>query len=499
LSRKPLSHHVGILSLGRFFAFAVAFFVPLVNVRALSVEEYGYYSQFWLLFSTLTPLLILGFPRSLLYYFPRSESRQEKSAYVAQTVAYLFGASLVAAVIYTAMGEVLGSGLGEMIRTFYWQLCLFTIFMLLSRHMEELFVADGLTERQSVYYMATAATRSIVVIATAWYTRDVGAILWALMAFAAAKAAFALIYTRAVYRPSPRQVSFSTIREQISFALPLGMMAIVTLLLTQTDKFIINRFMGREAFAVYSVGSHQLPFATIISSSVATITFPLMARYQKDGRFAEFIDLWRRSWLKTSVLFFPICAFLMVTAPQLIVILFTEKYADATPVFQIYLLLFLKSTTDYAGVLTAFKKQDYLFKITAVAVAANIGLSIFLYQVWGRLGVPFSTVVTFFILALLAVRKGSGLLGQPFWRTVPWRGLLARMAAAAAPCAPLYFLYARSATDNIVRYAIAGVAYFAVYFLICWVFRLLTLDDIRSLLGKRARSSGSPGANSAKG
>ena len=71
------------------FAFAVAFFVPMVNVRSLSVEEYGYYRQFWLLFSTLVPILILGFPRSLLYYFPRSETRAEKSVYVTQTVAFL--------------------------------------------------------------------------------------------------------------------------------------------------------------------------------------------------------------------------------------------------------------------------------------------------------------------------------------------------------------------------------------------------------------------------
>jgi O-antigen/teichoic acid export membrane protein len=457
----------------------------MVNVRALSVEEYGYYGQFWLLFSTLTPILVLGFPRSLLYYFPRSDSEHEKSVYVSQTVAYLFVVSLFAVIVYTGMGQLLGSGMGEMIRTFYWRLCVFTIFMLLSRHMEELFVADRRTERQSLYYMITAATRSIVVIATAWYTRDVGAIIWALTIFAAAKAAFALIYTKIVYRPTLRQVSFSTIREQISFALPLGMMAIATLLLTQTDKFIINRFMGREAFAVYSIGAHQLPFATIIASSVANITFPLMARYQKEGLFADLIDLWKRAWLKTSVLFFPIFVFLMVTADHFIIIFFTEEYAGAIPVFRIYLILFLKATTDYAGVLTAFKKQDYLFKITAVAVVSNVILSVVLFHAWGRLGVPLATVVTFSTVAVVAVNRGSRLLERTFWQMVPWRGLLARMAAAIVPGIVLYFVYARSAGYDLLEYAVAGVLYFAAYFLVCGVSRLLTMEDIKSLLGRR--------------
>jgi O-antigen/teichoic acid export membrane protein len=485
LSNKSLSHHAGILSLGRLFAFAVAFFVPIVNVRALTVEEYGYYRQFWLLFSTLTPILILGFPRSLLYYFPRSESKGEKAIYVAQTVAFLSGVSLIAVAVYTVMEWLLGSGIGGMIRTFYWQLCLFTVFMLLSRHMEEVFVADRQTERQALYYMITAATRALIVILTAWYTRDVGLILWALTIFAATKAAFALIYTKVVYRPRLSQVSFSTIREQISFALPLGMMAMATLLLSQTDKFIINRFMGREGFAIYSIGAHQLPVVMIVATSVASVVFPLMAQFQKEGRFSDFLDLWRRAWLKTAALFFPIFVFFMVTAKQFIIVLFTNEYASAIPVFRIYLFLFLNSTTDYAGVLTAFKKQTYLFKVTSIAIAVNLILSLTLYYFWGRLGVPAATIVTFLGVGVLSVRKGSGLLGSSFWKTVPWRGLLARMTAAAFPGAILYLVYARREDYNIFDYAVSGVIYFSAYFILSWLFRLITLADIKSLLGKK--------------
>jgi O-antigen/teichoic acid export membrane protein len=457
----------------------------MVNVRALSVEEYGYYGQFWLFFSTLSPLLVMGFPRSLLYYFPRSESEHEKSVYVAQTVAYLFVISLVAMAVYTGMGKLLGGGLGEMVRTFYWRLCAFTMFMLLSWHMDELFVADRKVERQSLYYVVIAVTRSIVVITTAWYTRSVGAIIWALTIFAAAKAAFALIYTKVVYRPAVRQVSLSTIREQISFALPLGMMGVATLLLSQTDRFIINRMLGREAFAIYSVGAHQLPFVTIIASSVASITFPLMARLQKEKRLDDFIDLWKRAWLKTAVLFCPICVFLMVTADQFVTILFTDQYSDAVPVFRIYLLLFLNATTDYGGVLAAFKKQKYLLQITAMAVVGNIFLSLLLFSYWGRLGVPLSTTIVFFAVGIMSVRKGSRLLGKSFWQIVPWRGLLARLVAACVPGAVLYMLFARSGRYHIIEYAIVGFLYFAAYFLICWVFRLLTPKDIKSLLGKQ--------------
>src|SRR5262245_51977926 len=98
------------------------FVVPLINVRTLSKEEYGYYRQFWLIFETLTPILILGFPRSLLYYLPRVESREERSAYLTQTVMFLAFGAVLAAVVYAVMARTLGEGLGAAARAFYWRL-----------------------------------------------------------------------------------------------------------------------------------------------------------------------------------------------------------------------------------------------------------------------------------------------------------------------------------------------------------------------------------------
>jgi len=52
---RSLSHQVGILIAGRMLTYVIMVFVPIVNVRALSVDHYGYYRQFHLLFETLTP------------------------------------------------------------------------------------------------------------------------------------------------------------------------------------------------------------------------------------------------------------------------------------------------------------------------------------------------------------------------------------------------------------------------------------------------------------
>jgi hypothetical protein len=95
-----------------------------------------------------------------------------------------------------------------------------------------------------------------------------------------------------------------------------------------------------------------------------------------------------------------------------------------------------------------------------------------------------STTIVFFSIGILSVRKGSGLLGRSYWQIVPWRGLMTRMVAAVLPGAVLYLFYARHGRYNMWEYALTGLLYFAGYFVICWVSRLLRLEDIRSLLGK---------------
>lgn len=482
---RTLSSQVGILFAGSIVAFAALFFVPLVNVRSLTVEDYGYYRQFWLLFETLSSLLILGFPRSLLYYFPRVEDRKTKSVYVTQTIAYLFAVALVACLVYFLIASFLGHGFGGLVKRFYWRLSLFTLLMMVSQYLDSLFVAEKQVVRQSVYHAAVSFFQAAVVISISWYTRDLETLIWALTMFALAKFLFALTYTEVVYRPKLTSVSISSIKEQFSYAIPLGMAAIMLVLVTQTDKFVINRFLGREAFAVYVIGAFQIPFVAIIRQSINSVTFPLMSKYQKENRHDEILSLWRRSTLKTTALFFPIFVFLEVSAQPFITILFTETYAAAAPVFAIYLLLFLRSSIDFGGVISAYRQNQFLFRVNAVAFVANLVLSVVLFKAFGRLGVPVATTITMYGILVVVVFKTGLLLHQPVIRLLPWAGLLKRFIAAAVPGVLLYVVYRQIAVDSFVVLAAAAGAYFAVYFLITFLTKLITPSDLKSIVGRR--------------
>lgn len=482
---RSLSHEVGILTVGRIASYAVMFFVPLVNVRTLTVEEYGYYRQFWLIFETVTPIVILGFPRSLLYYLPRSSERSEKSTYITQTVLFLALSAAVAIILYAVIAQVLGQGLGEAARSFYWRLSFFTLCMVLTDYMEVLFVAQRQPVAQSVYHASIWGLQSAVVIAASFLTHDVNTIIWALAVFGLARLCFAIVYTHKRYGFSLEFVSLRSAREQASFAIPLGLAGIALLLVTQTDKFIINRFMGRDAFAIYSVGAFQVPLANIVRASVGNVTFPLLVQYQKAGNHAAMLDLWRRSLLKTVVVFFPAFVFLEITARPFIVILFTEQYADATPVFMVYMLLFLRSSIETGAIIQSFNRTVFLFLSLLLGFVANVGLGIVLYHSLGRLGVPLATLIAISAVAGVQLWYSARLIGASFLDLFPAGELGKRFVVAAIPGAVLLAVYQKHPVTTLAELAAAAMIYGILYAALCAWTRLVTIDDLKSLIGRK--------------
>jgi O-antigen/teichoic acid export membrane protein len=472
--------------LGRVISFAALFFIPVVNTRALSQADFGLYRQFWLLYDTVFVILVLHLPSTLLYYFPRAESEREKSVYLTQTLVYLFTMGLVSWAVYWVLGAVVDGEIGDAVRHYTWAFCLFTLFMMVARVMESLLIAEKRAEAQAVYIASVFSAQALTVIGLSWFTRRVDYIIWGLVAYAFVNASFAAVYCVWRYRPSLRNWSGKTFREQLSYAIPLGLATIVLLAFGQTDKYVITHFLGREFFAVYTVGAMQLPFVDILRNSVMNVVFPLMAEYQKSAQTGNILELWQRATVKLSVLFFPIFVFLEVSARPFITVLFTREYEAATGVFMIYLLVFLRSTVDTTSVLMVFKQNPFMLKVNALAFVSHVVLSVAMYKRFGVLGVPMTTVFMVWVQNGFFLWKSARLLGRSVFTVMPWGSLGARLLLACVLGAGLHAFYRARPLETFLELAVAGVAYVAVYFALCLAFRFASLSDVKSILGRKS-------------
>lgn len=471
--------------LGRVISFAALFFIPVVNVRVLSQADFGLYRQFWLLYDTVFVILVLHFPSSLLYYFPRAENQREKSVYLTQTLVYLFSMGMVSWVVYWVLGAVLHDQIGDAVRQYTWAFCLFTLFMMVARVMEGLLVAEKRAEAQAVYIASVFTAQALTVIGLSWFTRRVDFIVWGLVVYAFVNAAFAVMYCGVKYRPSLRNWSGKTFKDQLSYAVPLGLASIVLLAFGQTDKYVITHFLGREFFAVYTVGAMQLPFVDILRNSVMNVVFPLMAEYQKSEKTENILELWRRATVKLSVLFFPIFVFLEVSSRPFITILFTKEYGAATGVFMIYLLVFLRSTVDTTSVLMVFKQNPFMLKVNALAFLAHVGLSVTMYKQFGVLGVPVTTVFMVWVQNGVFLWKSARLLKQSVFTVMPWGALGLRLFLAVVLGGVLYLVYRIRPVESFWELAVAGFLYVAAYFALCLAFRFASISDVKSMLGRK--------------
>ncbi len=55
----------------------VAFLVPIVLTRSLSLEEFGAYKQVFLVFTVLLPIIDLGITNSLYYLIPKYPDKKK--------------------------------------------------------------------------------------------------------------------------------------------------------------------------------------------------------------------------------------------------------------------------------------------------------------------------------------------------------------------------------------------------------------------------------------
>lgn len=103
---------------------------------------------------------------------------------------------------------------------------------------------------------------------------------------------------------------------------------------SQIDTLLIGKLLGVETLGVYNIAKQIImkPIQ-IINPIVSKVSFPVMAKIQHDT------DKLKEIYLKTINLLsstnFPIYLFMFITAPQLVALIFGEKWIDAVVIVQI--------------------------------------------------------------------------------------------------------------------------------------------------------------------
>ena len=477
-----LSDRAAFLIVGNGIQSLSAMVTVMVLARLLSQGDYGSYRQVWLAYNVAAPFLMLGIPASVLYFLPRLEPPHRR-AFVSQTVLLLLALGVVfAAGLYLAAPLVAARfrnpGLAHLLRAF----APYTVAAFPLAFVPNSLVALNRHRLASLLTGAFALSLMAVVVGVALATTRLLPTVAAIPLVAAGQLLVGVAAIRSGWWGPRPWCDAKLLRTQLAYSIPIGIAGLAGTVGRQIGQALVSMSYPRDQYAVYAVGAFEVPLLSVMTGAVMTTLMPVLSGMAHRQETAPMLRLWHESIRKVSLVLFPLFALFFVLAPELVVLLFSAKYAASTPIFRIYLLLLPLRTTVYSSVLMAAGQTGALALGAAGFLVLVAALTWVLLGSFGLPGAAAAAVISTYALGafyLAAVKRKLALDTRALF---PWRQVNAILAFACLiglVVWPLVLL----PLGLWPRVGLVTVVYLALYLPLGRALRLLTADDLRLATG----------------
>lgn len=425
-----MKRQAAVLVFARLTNYGVMLLSPLFLVHLLTVEQFGEYREFMLYASILQWMAGFSINDSLLYFIPLRPDRVR--AWLRSSIV------LVAAVSLLLVGLILGADAASGGRLLGWFALPLAIYVLAFANFdfwEGWYLATGRTLRVLVYSTVRLVVRMTAVVIAAAVWRDVMVLVWVVVATECLRVAV----SAAIWWWWDRRQESSRVRpslvEQWRFCVSTGLSRLVVMFNRNIGAVLIARLLGPVALARFTVATYPEPALSAVSKSVFLVTLPeLVRRRRTDDNGA--LDVWKRSVSWTCAGIFVLLAFMLVCAPDLILVAFGRDYVPAAPLLQAFVIVMARNCVDFPIPLQAIGETRPQLVSNLVGLVVNAIALVLLMPTWGALGVVFafalSTLVEPLLLAPLVIRRYGQRLGTLLHWGELGKILLASVAAAAS-------------------------------------------------------------------
>ncbi len=406
-----------LLMTGRTVAFTATFLTPVVLARCFTPGEFGTYKQLFLVFATLYPVAQFGMAESLFYFLP--SAREGAGHYVANSTALLTTTGLAATAALLAGSGEIARWLGNPSLAQYMPLIgVFLLLMLGSAGLEIAMTARESYRRAATVYAAGDLLRGACLVVPALLFRRLDLVLGSVVVYAAFGA------TLRIDRPR--------LAQQLAYGVPFGLAVVLEIAQANYHQYAVAHYFDAATFAIYAVGCQQIPFVDFVATSAGSVMMVRFAQAREAGRHDLALDIWRETTRKLALLFFPMVAVLLVCARELIVTLFTERYAASVTVFQISLATIALSAFSTDAMLRSYAQTRFLMALYALKLALVAALVGPCLTAFGLPGAILATAIALALSKMIALVRMARLFGCGA-RILPWRSLvdITRVAAVA--------------------------------------------------------------------
>lgn len=377
----------------------------------LSVHDYGTYSQVLLIVSLITSVTVLGMMDGVNFFYGSIRDEKKRECYIATMFCLQCMVSAAAGtLVMLSSGPICAYFENPDIRKLLGFAAVLPLLQNLMGMMQVLLVSVGKARILAVRNLAVSLIRLGIVLLVVSAARNAAVVLLTTVVLDGAQAGlFWLILRKNRCAISVFHADFRLTKEILHYCVPMGIFTAVNALNRDCDKYLVALMTDTQTLAVYSNASKALPF-DVLMASFCTVLIPKITRGIAGGEYEKTARLYRSfleiGYVSTGI---PCCA-VLAAAPQLMRLLYSEKYLGGLPVFCVYILVDLLHFTNLTLVLSAGGRTKLLMGLGIGALGLNLVLNVVLFQLLGIIGPALATLLTTLILGICILSSGAKVL-----------------------------------------------------------------------------------------
>lgn len=400
---NTLGKKAAILSLGNLVNTIIAVISMMIITRMLSQFEFAVYKQTFLAFNIVLPFLSLGLSQGLYYFLPTEERRFSGRVLESFIIYIIVGASFS---LFILCG-------GNKILSFYFNnpdieflllwLIPYSVIILLTQCVTTILNILDKLKNFIVINIITSfiITVSLIVAIIISPNAETAVIIMSI-----AKVLQGLVFIYLIIKALPKddwKPRISSIKQLLYFSFPIGLTSMLGGITAQMDGLFVSIMSSPEDYAVYAVAAIEVPIIGVVLGSISTAIIPEMRRLVANNHLLESAKLLKTSAKKVASITFPIACFLAFFATEFITIMYSDKYINAVPIFQVYLLYFLARIMFTGPVFVSLGMNKYLLFQSIVSILTNAILTFLFILFIGPIGAAVGTILSGWVIFLTLI------------------------------------------------------------------------------------------------
>lgn len=180
----------------------------------------------------------------------------------------------------------------------------------------------------------------------------------------------------------------------VLFVLMNGILIAVS---SQSDRLIVASFSSPETYSDYSLGTFANPALGVLLASLTSTFIPALSSLYARNDVTGILNLWKKTSGTGMVLILPLILFTVFFGDDVILFLFSSKYASAAPLFQLFNIKFLLIFIVFTVTMNATGLERYTVINSAINLTTSVCLVIAGLKLYGAAGAITGSVISIYL------------------------------------------------------------------------------------------------------